>query len=225
VNDVARPKRSILLGAIVLALVIVPFILFGDRIEAWSHTVLLDRRPAGPWPAVLCVVLLVSDVLLPVPSSLVSTACGLWWGLWAGTALSALGMTLGSVLGYAIGRYAQSARRWVGEAEVARLERLFARHGEWIVVVLRPVPVLAEASAVFAGFSRMAIGRYMALSVAANVCVSLFYAGLGALIQRRAPAAGMLVLLLLLAGVAVAGIVARRAGLARPKAAPRGYDE
>ncbi len=211
------PVRSMLLGAIVLALVIVPFIVFGDRIDSWSRAMLMDRAPAGPLPALLCIGLLAGDVLLPVPSSLVSTACGLWWGLWAGAALSAFGMTLGSALGYVIGRNAPSVRRWVGDDEMARLERWFARQGEWIVVILRPVPVLAEASAVFAGFSRMNPARFAALSIAANACVSLFYAGLGSLIQRRAPAAGTLVLLLLLAAVAAGGIAVRSLGRARSR--------
>jgi uncharacterized membrane protein YdjX (TVP38/TMEM64 family) len=191
-------------------LVIAPFLLFGARIEAWAHALLLDRRPAGLAPRALCVLLLASDVVLPVPSSVVSTAAGLWWGLWAGAGLSTLGMQLGSWLGYALGMRATALRRWVGEDEAERLHRAFVRHGEWIVVTLRPVPVLAEASAVFAGFSRMDVRRYTALSLAANACVSLFYAAAGALLRDRAPGAGMVLLIATLVAVAGAWSWARR---------------
>jgi len=205
-----RPSRTLLLGIALAILVIVPFVLFGDRLEAWAHALLLDRRPAGFAPRALCVLLLAGDVVLPVPSSVLSTAAGLWWGLWQGALLSTLGMQLGSWLGFWLGLRATALRRWVGDDEASRLHRWFARHGEWIVVTLRPVPVLAEASAVFAGFSRMRAGRFSALSLVANACVSLFYAAAGALLGRNTPGTGMLLLLLVLAGVAATWAVARR---------------
>ena len=64
-----QPTRTLLLAALVLALVIVPFLVFGDRIEAWSHAALLDRRPAGALPSVLCVALLAGAVATDVLDS------------------------------------------------------------------------------------------------------------------------------------------------------------
>ena len=203
-------SRTLILGLLLAAFVIVPFILFGDRLEAWAHVMLLDRRPTGWWPRVLCVGLLIGDVVLPVPSSLVSAAAGLWWGLWQGTLLSLAGMQLGSWFGYWLGARATALQRWVGEDEAARLHRWFTRHGEWIVVTLRPVPVLAEASAIFAGFSRMSVARFSVLSLVANLCVSLFYAAAGALLGRHTPGSGILLLLLILAAIAGFWVLARR---------------
>jgi len=205
-----RRSRIILLAIALAVLVIVPFVLFGDRIEAWTHSLLLDRRPHGLLPRLLCVLLLVSDILLPVPSSVVSTAAGLWWGLWQGSLISLIGMQLGSWLGYALGSRATALRRWVGDEEVASLNRWFARHGEWIIVMLRPVPVLAEASTLFAGFSRMDWVRYNVLSLAANACISLFYGVLGSFFRNRAPGAAALFLLVLLAAIAAWWTIAKR---------------
>jgi uncharacterized membrane protein YdjX (TVP38/TMEM64 family) len=205
-----RLSRTLWLGLALAVLVIVPFVLFGERVEAWAHALLLDRRPQGVTPRLVCVLLLASDVVLPVPSSVVSTAAGLWWGLWQGALLSTLGMQLGSWLGFVLGARATALRRWVGEDEAARLHQAFARHGEWIVVTLRPVPILAEASAVFAGFSRMDATRYSALSLAANACVSLFYAAVGSLLRARAPGAGMVALIVALVAVAASWSMARR---------------
>jgi hypothetical protein len=145
---VRRIPRSVVIGLAVFALVILPFVLWGDRFDAWAHA-LLDHEPRGLMPPLICIALLAGDVVLPVPSSLVSTAAGYWWGLWGGALVVMLGMTLGSWLGYVLGAKASGLRRWMGEGEAERMHRLFARHGEWIVVMLRPVPVLAEASAVF----------------------------------------------------------------------------
>ena len=205
-----RIPRSVQLGIAVLVLVILPFLLFGDRIDAWAHVHLLDHRPSGLVPPSLCVLLLAGDIVLPVPSSLVSLAAGFWWGLWGGAAVIMLGMTLGSWLGYVLGRQAKALLRWMGPDEAERLHRLFARHGEWIVLTMRPVPVLAEASAVFAGFSRMDPRRYAALSLAANACIALFYGAAGALLGRSERGASLLVLLGLLVVVAIAWSAARR---------------
>ena len=207
---VMKVSRTLILGLLLAAFVIVPFMLFGDRLESWAHAMLLDRRPAGGWPRLLCVGLLVGDVVLPVPSSLVSAAAGLWWGLWQGTLLSLAGMQIGSWFGYWLGTRATALRRWVGEAEAGRLHQWFARHGEWIVVTLRPVPVLAEASTIFAGFSRMNLARFSVLSLVANLCVSLFYAAVGSLLGNHTPGGGMLLLLLVLVAIAGFGVIARR---------------
>jgi len=201
---VTRRGRIVLLAAVVLAAAIVPFVLFGDALEAWTRAALLDHRPAGWAPRAVCVALLAADIVLPVPSSIVSAAAGMWWGLWQGALLSLAGMQLGSWAGYAIGARSTGVRRWIGDAAAARLDRAYARHGDWMVMTLRPVPVLAEASAVFAGFGRMPPGRYTAMSLAANACVSLAYAGAGALLGRDGSGAATLAVF----GVLVAGSVA-----------------
>lgn len=203
-------SRTLILGLALAAFVIVPFILFGDRLEAWAHVMFLDRHPTGWWPRLLCIGLLIGDVVLPVPSSLVSAAAGLWWGLWQGALLSLVGMQLGSWFGYWLGARATALQRWVGGDEAARLNRWFTRHGEWIVVTLRPVPVLAEASAIFAGFSRMSLARFSVLSLVANLAVSLFYGSAGALLGQHTHGSGMLLLLLVLVAIAGFGVIARR---------------
>lgn len=206
------PFRLPALVALVLILVVGPFLLFGSRIEEWTRLALEQGRNAGVTAQILCVLLLASDVLLPVPSSVVSAACGAWWGLWLGSALSALGMILGSCLGYGLGRWAGTGRLGMGPGEEAKLHRLYARYGEWITVILRPVPVLAEASAIFAGLSRMSWTRFLGLSILANVVVSLFYAGAGVLIGGHSEAAGFIALILVLA--LAAGVL--KATLFRP---------
>ncbi len=180
-----HPLRLALLALALLAAAIVPFVLFGARLEAWTTHALAAGRAAGGMGAVLCALLLASDVLLPVPSSLVSIACGTAFGFWPGVLVSTLGMTLGSCLGYALGRGAGASglARWASAADRGRVERLHARFGPWIVALLRPVPVLAEASTVVAGFGRWPWVPFLVLSAAANLVISLFYCGAVALVR------------------------------------------
>jgi len=74
-------------------------------------------------------------------------------GLWAAGALA----------GYALGRSGTPAvRRFVGQAELARAERLVQRFGSAVLVVCRGVPVLAEASVVVAGTARVRFATFAA---------------------------------------------------------------
>jgi membrane protein DedA with SNARE-associated domain len=49
-----------------------------------------------------------------------------------------------------------------------------------VIVITRPVPVLAEASVLFAGMSRMPTGQFMLLTMLSNLGISAVYAAVGA---------------------------------------------
>jgi membrane protein DedA with SNARE-associated domain len=50
-----------------------------------------------------------------------------------------------------------------------------------VFVVARPIPVLAEASVLFAGMSRMPLNRFIMLSTLSNRSISMVYAAIGAM--------------------------------------------
>lgn len=170
------------LVGVILAIILVPFFLAGARIEAWTVEFL---KTAGerPWlSGVVLSGLLASDIVLPIPSSIVSTASGFVLGAGWGTLTSFAGMTVSCVVGYWLGRSAgrPAAARLVGQDQMPRLERLNSRVGDWLLVICRPVPVLAEASVFFLGIVRVGFGRFMLLASFSNLAVSATYAILGA---------------------------------------------
>jgi len=163
-----------------LAAILVPFAIWEGPITAWTQDFAAD--PGNRASAALVLGgLLASDVLLPVPSSLVSTACGYLLGFLPGMLVSWVGMTLGAVVGYAVGARpaAAVARRLVGEDQIARAREAEERWGAWTLIVSRSVPVLAEASVVFAGMTAMPFGRFLGVTAAANLGVSAAYAWVG----------------------------------------------
>jgi len=170
---------------VLLLVLLVPFFLWGVDLELAARGFLGTRRP--DWQVALVLGgLLAGDIALPVPSSLAATAAGALLGFWRGTLTCWAGMTVGSVLGYLLGARAGGAalRRMVGESEVARFARLAGRHGPWFLVALRAVPVLAEASVVFAGVSRMPWRGFLTASLLANLGISATYAAVGASAAR-----------------------------------------
>lgn len=174
--------RWALLGIAVAALILVPFFLFGRRLDVWSVTHLgavADRQVAV---AALIIALLAVDVLLPVPSSVVATLSGALLGLPLGAAATWVGMTGGCFLAYGIGHYAGEplAVQVMGGQEVARLRNAAARHGDWGLVLSRAVPVLAETSTLLAGAGAIPVRRFLMVTGAANLGIALTYATVGA---------------------------------------------
>lgn len=166
---------------IVVALIIVPWLLWGQYIER-GVMVFLSGSDTPHGFGYLLVGLLALDIFLPVPSSFVAVAAGVFLGTWQGTLAVSFGLSLGCVLGYFVGAKAggPGARRLVGETEWARVERFAKTYGHAVVIGMRPVPVLAEASVLFAGATRMPFSRFMWSCVVANSALGLVYAAAGA---------------------------------------------
>jgi uncharacterized membrane protein YdjX (TVP38/TMEM64 family) len=168
-----------LLALFVFAAILVPFVLWEEPLLSWSRS-FLAIRGVQPLVAGLVVLLLSSDLFLPVPSSFVSAGAVSLLGPVLGAFVIWLGMSIGAFIGYFLGRSGgvALARRVVGERELARAERLMRRFGGWVVVVCRGVPVLAEASTLLAGTTRMPFGGFSLSSLAANAGIAAAYAWL-----------------------------------------------
>lgn len=180
----ARALRWAAVLAGLLTFILGPFALWERAVNGWSAEAL--RSAPGAGLAVLVAGLLAADVVLPVPSSVVSTASGALFGWALGAAVSWAGMTLGCLVGWALGRSAgrPGLRRFVGEDELARAEGLAARFGGAALALSRPVPVLAEASVLLAGACGVPLGRALWVTGAANLGVSLAYGLVGAFSAR-----------------------------------------
>jgi uncharacterized membrane protein YdjX (TVP38/TMEM64 family) len=172
--------RRVLLVAAVLAVPIVPFLSFGPWMEQ-AVTRWLRESVSPGWAAVAVVGLLVSDAVLPVPSSVVTAMGGQVLGIWGGMAVAWLGMTLGALLGFALGRGLGRplALRVSSLEDVKRLDELADRYGPSALVVARAVPVLAEASVLAAGASRLGLLEFLGPVAVVNLAIAVVFSALG----------------------------------------------
>jgi membrane protein DedA with SNARE-associated domain len=176
--------RWAVLWVILITIVLLPFVLFGEQFEAFGKQI--TQSDTSRWLVAGAVFsLLALDVFLPVPSSIVSTGAGVLLGFGVGTTVVWSGMMAGSLLGYAVGaRGSGAARKLVGADGLARAADLVKRYGDLTIVLCRPVPVLAEASVVFAGLVRANYGRFLRLTVTSNLGIAAGYAAVGAYSRR-----------------------------------------
>jgi uncharacterized membrane protein YdjX (TVP38/TMEM64 family) len=103
---------------------------------------------------------------------------GFTWGIIVSTA----GMTISCIIGYVLGaKIGTPVSKWlVGANDLLRLEKLQNRYGDWIIVMSRAVPVLAEASIFTAGIGRMRLKRFIILILLSNLGISIAYSFIGA---------------------------------------------
>ncbi len=178
--------RPLLIVALALLVPIVPFLGFGEALEAkiagW-----FDPPPPPMTVALATVTLLASDILLPVPSSLVSTLAGSQLGIVAGTAVSWLGMTAGAIGGFYLARRLGRviATRLATADDLARMDRVAEHYGFWVVIFTRPLPVLAEAAVLLLGTTELAWTQFLPAMMLSNVGIALVYSALGQVAQSQ----------------------------------------
>jgi membrane protein DedA with SNARE-associated domain len=180
--DPVHARRFGLAGFVVLlcAVILVPFALWEGTLAELSQAAL--QQTSAMLLGLVVTGLLASDILLPIPSSLVMVGAAIALPPVIAFLCCFAGLMLGCGLGYGLGR-------WLGEPLLARMAGadrrvavtdLFARHGVGIIAVCRPIPMLAELSIVMAGSAREPLVRFLPTCAAANAAVAAVYVALGA---------------------------------------------
>jgi len=195
-------KRYLLIMAALMAFFVILFFI----VDALGVPLLSDPTPwmkhRGILAASLGVGLLIADVLLPVPSSLVMVAHGALFGVWVGTFLSLVGSVGAAMFGFAIGRRGgKFLNRAVTPAEQSRANQLLARWGALGIIVTRPIPVLAETVAIMSGTSSLSWSTVMLASIAGSLPPALLYALTGAAVANFQSTSLMFGVVLLVAGL------------------------
>jgi len=173
--------RWSLFSLLLLGFILLPFFLLEDQMNTVVQGTLQSDR------SLLIITLaviffLLADIALPIPSSFVLATTGFLLGAGWGTVVCFVGLSCASVAGYALGRWAGEplAERIVGRAELDRFGALSQRYGDAVLVAFRAMPVLAEATTLLAGTTRMALPRFLLLVSIGNGVVAALYACLGA---------------------------------------------
>lgn len=183
-RELLRPMLPMI---VVLAIPIVPFVLFGqERVEAQLQE--WRERPPPPLLVAAAVVgLLASDIFLPIPSSAVATLAGWQLGAVGGALAAWVGLSVGAVLGFALARrFGQPVVAWLTRVkDLDRTRRLAERFGPALLVLGRGVPVLAEASVLLVGMHGLSWRRFLPPVLLSNLGLAIAYAIFGEIAGRH----------------------------------------
>jgi uncharacterized membrane protein YdjX (TVP38/TMEM64 family) len=168
--------------------------LFGQGLEEiWNVERLAAHfEDAKAWAWVLGIVLLMADLLLPIPGTVVMSALGVVYGFWLGGILAAFGSMLAGMLGYGVGRFFNErfARKWLGDKDFEKGKSLFEKSGAWVVAMSRALPILPEVLACMAGLLRMSFGKFVIALACGSVPMGFLFAWIGT-VGRDQPAWGL----------------------------------
>ncbi len=173
---IPRPAtvKGILFVLFVIALVCLPFVLYGD---AYVMPMLESREHQAGWVVVLAITLLACDSVAPVPATLVIMFLAAKAGPLAGVVGGTLGMSAGVLTAGWFGRLAvgRLAPKFLPDAELARLRDSLQQRLVLTLVCWRSVPVLAETSVIVAAATGVPVRRIFWVTLLPNFVISAIY--------------------------------------------------
>lgn len=167
---------------------------FGQGIEeVWDVEALSGKFAAAKgWAWLAGIGLLLADLLLPIPGTVVMSALGAVYGFWLGGVLAAVGSILAGMFGYGVGRFFNEdlAKRWLGEKDFEKGRSLFQNGGAWVVAMSRALPILPEVLACMAGLLRMPFAKFCLALACGSVPMGFLFAWIGT-VGREHPQWGL----------------------------------
>jgi uncharacterized membrane protein YdjX (TVP38/TMEM64 family) len=149
--------------------------------DAQSSTDLLSRSDSWAWA--VGILLILADLVLPVPQASVITALGAIYGIALGTLIGTVGLILNGVAAYLL--MSTPVRRIIERALKGRspeaIAALSGRAGPWGIALSRSLPYsIPEAVVCLAGLARMPVKTFLVSLGLGSISTALLYAGIGA---------------------------------------------
>ncbi|HEX6143193.1 MAG TPA: VTT domain-containing protein [Geminicoccaceae bacterium] len=175
--------RLLLLFLVLALLVLIPFLIFGGSFESLfsGSAAIVWLGDFGGWAWAAGILLLVGDLVLPLPATAIIAALGYIYGFVLGGLIGALGSFLSGALGYGVCRLfgRDAARRLLGARDLERGERLFQAVGGWLVALSRWLPVFPEVIACMAGLTGMSAARFFSALACGSLPLGFAFAAVG----------------------------------------------
>jgi uncharacterized membrane protein YdjX (TVP38/TMEM64 family) len=164
-----------------ITVILLCFVCFGN-IEVYLQDLLEKSTDNKGRYAVLSLLVLSSDIILPIPSSVVMFLNGLILGFVQGASLTLAASLLSSCAGYVIGRYAAKKLKRVPDNESISI---LNRYGNFGIIITRGIPILSESICFTAGYLGMNFRYYMILNFIGYLPICFIYAYFGNLGQGQ----------------------------------------
>jgi len=138
-------------------------------------------QQSQPYTALIIIGLLIIDLILPIPSSVVMTFSGSIYEFMGGAILGTIGSITGSTIGFIIFRKKgfKIIKKFINQNEQKSMNKWFNSYGEGIIILSRMVPMLAETMSCFAGLTKISFKRFLLFITIGTIPVSLYYSYFG----------------------------------------------
>jgi len=138
-------------------------------------------RQFGAWAWLPAIGLLMADLVLPLPATILMSAVGYIYGFAVGFFVSFTGSFASGSLGYSLCRnFGEKATlRILGARDFERGKSIFQNAGVWIVILSRWLPVFPEVVSCMAGLTRMDPMKFHLALLTGTVPLAMIYTYIG----------------------------------------------
>lgn len=175
--------RLTLLFIGLVVMVLVPFFIWGDVLMNFfsEEGSISWLKEYGQWAWAVGIVLLISDLFLPMPATIIMSALGYIYGPIVGGLVSFVGSFISGALGYWLCRLLgeKAAIKILGAKEYERNKNRSTKIGGWVVALSRWLPVFPEVVACMAGLIRMPSRYFYLALISGSLPLGFTYAFIG----------------------------------------------
>ncbi len=161
--------------AISIGIVLLTFGLFHTLESSLSESLALLEKSPNQF-AIVSFLVLASDIVLPIPSSIVMYINGYFLGVISGTLVSLGGLMVGAILGYFIGKAGSNHYQ---PKDKEKADQILSRYGPSAIFLTRGIPILSESICFVCGIHKIDFKRYLFLNFIGYLPVCLLHAIFG----------------------------------------------
>lgn len=168
-------KKIALPFFITAAIVVITFLLFNDMESFFSN--LLNSVSNHPKTyAGISFLILTSDIVLPVPSSIVMYINGYVLGVICGSTISFISLLVGATIGYYLGKLTSFGMKAKSDANS---NNILFKYGALAILMSRGIPIISESICVVCGYNKMPFKQYLIYNLIGYIPLCLLYAFCG----------------------------------------------
>ncbi len=164
-------KRVTIPFLITAAIICVVFVLFQD-IEHYFTKMLESLTTHSTDYAIMSFFVMASDIILPVPSSIVMYTNGYVLGIWGGAAVSFAGLMTGTIAGYYIGRFSSIT---IHSKSKASADNMLLQFGSTAILISRAIPIVSESISIVCGYNKMPLQQYITMNILGYIPLCFLY--------------------------------------------------
>lgn len=195
-------KRYALVATLIATLILVSFLVV-EALQIPLLTDPTDQMMEGGWiAATIGGGLLLLDVFIPIPSSVIMILHGTIFGILGGFVLSLVASVGGAMIGWWVGNKGGPLMdRFVSPAEKRQANDFIIRYGLLAIIISRLIPIIAETVAIMSGTTNLGWKRVLLATTIGSIPPALIYAIAGEATDDFASGAIVTACVVLVAGV------------------------
>jgi uncharacterized membrane protein YdjX (TVP38/TMEM64 family) len=160
-----------------VSLIVIVFLLFHDIETIFTNQLQRLSKHTGAY-SIVSFLVLTSDIVLPVPSSIVMYTNGFVLGLISGSAISLLSVIASSIIGYYLGSLTSAG---IKAKSNDASNYILLKYGTLAILISRGIPIISESICIVCGYNRMPFKNYLVLNFIGYIPLCFLYALFGSI--------------------------------------------